>query len=440
MVNSSTAGRRRWRLTVTQQILIGLVAGVAVGWLWPGLGVSLRPLAQLFLRLIKMIVGPLIFTTLVAGVAGAGGKMVGRLGLKAILWFEAATTVALLVGLCAANLIVPGTGVAMAEQSATLQTLAHEKGAMEFILDAFPTSIFDAMARNDVLQVVVFSIFLGLGISAGGPKTAPLKELAEAGAEAVFKVVGIIMRFAPVGVAAAMAATLGANGMSVLWPLLKAVATLYIALVAFLALLFTAMKLTTGASLRVFLGALREPAVLAFTTSTSEAAMPRAMQILEDLGVPRSVVAFVVPTGYSFNLDGSALYLSVALMFVAQAAGVHLTLGQQLAAMGMLMLTSKGVAGVPRSALVVLAGALAAFHLPLEGVAILLGIDALMDMGRTAVNVIGNCVAAVVVARWEGVLAADGPLFAGTRKPASKLPAPQPPIAAVANSMERSEY
>ncbi len=231
----------------------------------------------------------------------------------------------------------------------------------------------------------------------------------------LFKVVGAVMKFAPLGVSAAMAAALGHNGIGVLWPLLKAIGTLYGALAVFIALLLVGTWLITGVRLRTFVRAIREPALIAFTTTSSEAAMPRAMQILEKLGVPREVVAFVVPTGYSFNLDGSTLYLSVAMLFVAQAAGVGLSLPQQLAAMGMLMLTSKGVAGVPRSALVVLAGALTAFHLPLEGVAVLLGIDALMDMGRTMVNVVGNCVAAVAVAHWERAIPAEAYLRRGGR-------------------------
>jgi proton glutamate symport protein len=267
-----------------------------------------------------------------------------------------------------------------------------------------PTSLFDALARNDVLQVVVFSVMFGLAMAAAGDKAAPLRAVIDAGAEVMFKLVGLVMRAAPFGVGAAIAVTLGESGSAVIMPLLTCIAALYVALLVFLALLLIAMRALTGIHLPTFLRAIREPALIAFTTSTSEAAMPRAMQVLEELGVPRRIVGFVVPTGYAFNLDGSTLYLSLALMFVAQAAGAHMTWTEQVAAMLLLMLSSKGVAGVPRSALVVLAGGLTSFNLPTEGVAILLGIDAVMDMGRTCVNVVGNCVATVVVAKWERAL------------------------------------
>ncbi len=411
------AGRRP-RLSLTQQIMAGLVVGVLVGWLFPHTGAALRPVGQLFLRLIKMIVGPLVLTTLVAGLAGAGARMVGRVGLKALLWFEAATTLALAIGLAAANLIRPGAGVGLPpEPGAAAGRLAHAKSAVEFILESFPTSIFDALARNDILQIVVFSIFLGLAVSAAGERGEPIRRVAEAGAEVMFKVVGYVMRFAPLGVGAAMAATLGSRGVGVLLPLMKTVGALYASLIVFFAFLFLGVKLLTRVRVRTLLRAIREPAVLAFTTTSSEAAMPRAMEAMERLGVPRAIVAFVMPAGYSFNLDGSTLYLSLATLFVAQAAGVHLPLGEQLAIMGTLMVTTKGVAGVPRSSLVVLAGALTAFHLPLEGVAILLGIDELMDMGRTCVNVVGNCVACAVVGSWERAIPADAPIYGARRPP-----------------------
>jgi len=428
MIPPQVAVRRGFRVSLTQQIMLGLVAGVLIGWLFPSVGVSLKPVGQLFLRLIKMIVGPLVLTTLVAGLAGAGGKMAGRIGLKAILWFEAATTLALFVGLAGANLVQPGLGVGLANDAAAASKLAKAKTAVDFLLEAFPTSIFDALARNDILQIVVFALFAGLAIGAAGEKAAPMKKIAESGAEMMFKIVGFVMKFAPLGVGAAMAATLGAKGIKVLIPLLKVVGTLYGCLIVFFVLLFLAMRLLTRVHMPTFLRAIREPAVIAFTTTSSEAAMPRAMEAMERIGVPRSIVAFVMPTGYSFNLDGSTLYLSLAVMFVAQAAGVHMSLGEQLAIMGMLMLTTKGVAGVPRSSLVVLAGALTAFHLPLEGVAILLAIDELMDMGRSCVNVVGNCVATVIVAQWEKAIAAGSPILGGTRI-AAVAEAPAPKIA-----------
>jgi proton glutamate symport protein len=416
---------RRFRFTLTRQILVGLVLGCLIGWLAPSFAVSLKPASDLFLRLIRMVLGPLLFTTLVAGIAGAGAKMVGRLGIKAILWFELATTVALFIGLLAANVIRPGVGVTLGGDTAAVDKLAKARTASEFLLDIFPISIFDAMSKNAVLQIVVFSVFLGLAVSAAGKKAALVKDLAEAGAEAMFKLVGFVMQYAPIGVGAAIAVTLGTSGTAVLLPLLKCVGALYAALIAFFLLLFTALRLLTRTHIRTFLRAIREPALIAFTTSTSDAALPRAMQVLEQLGIPRRIVGFVVPTGYAFNLDGSTLYLSLAVVFVAQAAGVDMSLGEQLEAMLVLMLASKGVAGVPRAALVVLAGALTAFHLPAEGVAILLGIDALMDMGRTCVNVVGNCVAAVIVGVWERAIPDDAPLY----RPDALGPAPEIPEA-----------
>ena len=404
----SYSGQTRW-------ILLGLLLGCVIGLLAPDIATSLRPAAQLFLRLIKMLIGPLLFTTLASGIAGAGAKMVGRLALKAIIWFELATTVALLIGLVAAHVAHPGVGVVLGGGAAHAVDLAQPVGAADFFIKIVPTSLFDALARNDVLQVVVFSVMFGLAMAAAGDKAAPLRTAIDAGAEVMFKLVGIVMLFAPIGVGAAIAVTLGDSGTAVIGPLLVCIAALYAALIVFLALLILALRALTGIHLPTFLRAIREPALIAFTTSTSEAAMPRAMQVLEELGVPRRIVGFVVPTGYAFNLDGSTLYLSLALMFVAQAAGSPMTWTQQVAAMLLLMLSSKGVAGVPRSALVVLAGGLASLDLPVEGVALLLGIDAVMDMGRTCVNVVGNCVATVVVARWEGALPPDAPIFGPRR-------------------------
>ncbi|HET9623505.1 MAG TPA: cation:dicarboxylase symporter family transporter [Kofleriaceae bacterium] len=406
---SATANPRRgFRLTLTHQIAIGLAIGVAVGLLAPATGVALKPVSDLFIRLIRMVLAPLLFTTLVAGVASAGGKMVGRLGLKAIVWFELATTAALFIGLIAGNVLEPGVGAKLPN---TVPELAKTKSVAEFVLDVFPTSVVDAMSRNDVLQIVVFSVLFGLAVSAAGARAKLIIEIAEAGSEAVFKLVGFVMRFAPFGVGAAIAFTLGKSGIEVLLPLLKIVLALYAALIVFFVLLFAVMKLTTRAHLRTFMRAIREPALIAFTTSTSDAALPRAIEALEQLGIPRRIVGFVIPTGYAFNLDGSTLYLSLAVLFVAQAAHVPMSWGEQLSAMLVLMLASKGTAGVPRAALVVLGGALTAFHLPGEGVGLLLGVDALMDMGRTCVNVVGNCVATVVVAAWEKEIPADAPLY-----------------------------
>jgi proton glutamate symport protein len=412
----------RFRFTLTHQILLGLVLGCLIGWLFPSFATSLKPISQLFLRMIKMILGPLLVTTLIAGIAGTGAKVVGRLGLKAIIWFEVATTAALFIGMAAANLVKPGAGVDLPHDTAPAAQLAKAKGFVDFVVEAFPVSMWDAMSRNDVLQIVVFSIFLGLAISAAGSKAQLVKDFADAGAETMFKVTGFVMRFAPFGVGAAIAVTLGTSGTSVLLPLVKCILALYAALIVFFVLLFAALKLLTRTHMPTFLAAIREPAIIAFTTASSDAALPRAMQILEQLGIPRRIVGFVVPTGYAFNLDGSTLYLSLAVLFVAQAAGVEMSLGEQLGAMLVLMLSTKGVAGVPRAALVVLAGALTAFHLPAEGVALLLGIDALMDMGRTCVNVVGNCVATVIVAVWEKAIPEDAPIYKPRASPEVELP------------------
>jgi proton glutamate symport protein len=402
---------RRWRPSLTQLILLALVAGIAVGAFAPEVGVALRPVGQLFLRLIKMLIGPLVLSTLVAGIAGAGGRVVGRMGVKAILWFEAATTVALFIGLGVGKVVQPGVGVSLVASAAEAEKLAAPRGAVELLLGAVPTSIVDALARNDVLQVVVFSIFLGLAVGAAGEKAAPVKKLAEAVAEAMFKIVGYVMKFAPLGVGCAMAAALGAKGVAVLLPLGKLVGALYLALLFFVAMLIVALKVLTKVHLRTFLKAVREPVLLAFSTTSSDAALPKAMEALEELGIPRTTVAFVLPAGYSFNLDGSTLYLSLAVMFVVQASGANLTLAEELTIMGTLMLSTKGIAAVPRASLVVLAATLTAFHLPIEGVAIILGVDEVMDMARTGVNLFGNCVATALVATWEKQLPPGAPIF-----------------------------
>jgi len=420
MTDTPAAGR--FRFTLTHQILVGLVVGCLIGWLAPSFGVSLSPIAQVFLKLIKMMIGPLLVFTLVAGIAGAGAKVVGRLGLKAILWFELATTVALFLGMAVANLVKPGDGVTLAGDMTRVEKLAKAKTAWDFILDLVPESFFGAMTNNNVLQILVFSVFFGLAVSAAGAKGKLIKDITDAGAEVMFKLIGIVMRFAPFGVGAAIAGTLGASGTSVLLPLLKCIAALYGALIVFFALLFGAMKLLTRVHMATFLSAIREPAIIAFTTASSDAAMPSAMQVLEQLGIPRRIVSFVVPTGYAFNLDGSTLYLSLALVFVAQGAHVDMSFGEQLGAMLLLMLASKGVAGVRGAAMVVLGSALTAFHLPAEGVALLLGIDAVMDMGRTCVNVVGNCVATVIVAAWEKAIPADAPIFRPRAAAGADLP------------------
>jgi proton glutamate symport protein len=395
------------RLTLTRQILLGLIAGIVAGALVgryaPSRAHLFQPFSAIFLRLIKMIIAPLIFSSLVAGVAGAGhARAVGRMGLRAIIYFEVVTTLALAVGLGAVNLLHPGSNVTLPPPSGAPEIVAAPKAWDEILLHTFPTSVVHAMAENDVLQIVVFALLFAVAVGMIGEKGKPIVALAESITEAMFKLTNLIMLYAPIGVAAAIAYTVGHGGLKVLVGLAALVGTLYLALAVFLLCVLLPIALILRIPVGKFARAIREPAVIAFSTATSEAALPRAMEALERLGVPRRIVAFVLPLGYSFNLDGSTLYLSLAAIFVAQAAHVHLTAGQQLTMLLTLLLTSKGVAGVPRASLVILAGTLASWGLPLEGITLILGVDAQMDMARTMVNVIGNCLATVVVAKWEG--------------------------------------
>jgi proton glutamate symport protein len=393
-------------ITLTQQIFIGLAIGIVAGWIvsanHPEWAQYFRPFSQLFLRMIKMIIAPLIFATLVAGIAGAGHvKVVGRMGLRAIIYFEIVTTIALGIGLAAVNIMRPGVGVNLPMGQASDIT-AKPQTWDQILLHVVPESVIRAMAEGDVLQIVVFSIFFAIALGMIGEKGRPVVEWCEAVAETMFKVTNIVMHYAPIGVGAAIAYTVGHGGLGVLWNLAWLVTTLYVALIVLILCVFLPIAIMFRIPIRKFALAVKEPAVIAFSTTSSEAALPRAMEVLERLGVPRRIVSFVLPLGYSFNLDGSTLYLSLAAVFVAQAAGVQLTIGQQVTMLLTLMLTSKGVAGVPRASLVILAGTLASYGLPLEGITLILGVDELMDMARTMTNVIGNCLATVVIAKWEG--------------------------------------
>jgi proton glutamate symport protein len=391
------------RLSLTAWIFIGMAAGVALGIAAPGVAKQLGPVSAVFLRLIRSIIAPLLFGTLVAGMAGGGDiKRMGRIGLKALVYFEAVTTLALIVGLGVVNLVRPGEGVPIERTAAELAVAPSQAGFGAILEHVFPASIMDAMARNDALQIVVFALLFGAACAAIGAKAEPVVSFCSALAEVMFRYTRYVMYLAPVGVAAALAVTVGSKGMGVLLGLGKLVLTMYGALVLFVALVFGGVVLLARIPARPFYRAVREPFLLAFSTASSEAALPLALENMERFGVPKHIVGFIIPTGYTFNLDGSTLYLSLASMFVAQAAGVHLSIGQQIVMMLTLMLTSKGVAGVPRASLVILAGTLATFHLPMEGIAVLLGVDALLDMARTSVNVLGNCLASAVVARWEG--------------------------------------
>ena len=396
---------------LTALIFIALILGVLVGHFFPEFAVKMRPFAVIFLRMVKMIIAPLLFATLVVGIAGHGDiRSLGKIGLKTIIYFEVVTTLALIIGLTMANIFRPGMGF-VSENVANNPVLLHEAGLMatanahtsisDMVMNIFPTSIVQAMADGNLLQIVVFSIFFAIAMCTVGKAAKPVMAILNSVSQIMFKFTEYVMYFAPLGIFGAIAATVGDNGLSILKNYAKVIFSLYTALAVFVLLvLFIACKYAR-ISFRNLIKAIQEPAILAFTTASSEAAFPKAIEIMEKFGVPKNIVGFVMPTGYTFNLDGSTLYLAMAVLFSSQIVGIHLDLNQQIIMMIALMLTSKGIAGVPRVSLIVLAGSLASFNIPLLGVAILLGIDQILDMGRTTVNLIGNCVATVVIARWE---------------------------------------
>ena len=402
------------RVTFTQWIIVSMVVGIAIGILAPEFGVALKPISTIFLRLIKSLIVPLIFSTLVVGIAGHGDdlKQVGRLAFRSILYFEVVTTLALFVGLLAVNLVKPGMGVGLEQASAEAgaQFAGRQQTLAGVLEHTFPQSFFEAAAANEVLQVVVFAIIFAIALARTPvkPRTTMLGVL-DSLAEVMFKYTGLVMALAPFGIGAAIAVTIGQSGVGVLRSLGLLVLTLYGALVVFVVGVLLPVALLSGVPVREFIRTVKEPFLIAFSTASSEAALPRAMQLMEQFGVPKRIVAFVMPTGYSFNLDGSTLYLALASVFVAQAAGIDMPISQQLLMMLTLMLTSKGVAAVPRASLVILSGTLASFGLPLQGVAVILGVDALMDMARTSVNLVGNCLASAVMARWEKVFRSEVP-------------------------------
>lgn len=403
------------RRTLTQWILAAMVLGAVLGWAAPDTGVKLQPLATLFLRMIKSIIVPLIFSTLVVGIAGHGDDLrkIGRLAFRSIVYFEIVTTLALVVGLVMVNLVQPGRGVALGAAPGAAPPAAAHATLTSVLEHIVPSSIAEAAAQNEVLQVVFWSILFGLALSQVQGKARDTVLGVVSGLAAImFKFTSLVMKFAPIGVGAALAYTVGHAGLRVMANLGALVLSLYAALIVFALGVLLPVALIAKVPLRPFLRAIKEPALLAFSTASSEAALPSAMENVEAMGVPRRIVAFVIPVGYSFNLDGSTLYLAMASVFVAQVAGLQMTLSDQLLMMLTLMVTSKGVAGVPRAALVILAATVASFHLPVEAVAIVFGVDQLMDMGRTAINLVGNCLAAAVMARWEGEAAWAAP--AGT--------------------------
>jgi proton glutamate symport protein len=390
--------------SLTPWILWSMLAGVEYGLDLPHAALASRVFSDIFLRLIKCIVAPLIFGTLVTGVAGHGrAANVGRIGIKALIYFEVLTSIALVIGLVAINISQAGAGLHIAPSTTHTETTAPLDW-QQFLLRVFPDNVAKAVADDQILEVAIFALLFGLALGKLPPdRQAPMLRLVESLTETMFAFTNIVMYYAPIGVGAALAYTVAHSGFGVMASLGRLLATLYIALAAFILLGMLPAALVARIPIRGFLAAIAEPATIAFATSTSEAALPRAIEAMEAFGVPRAIVGFVIPAGYSFNLAGSALYLALASIFVAQAAGIHMGLRDQILLLLTLMLTSKGVAGVPRAVLVVLLATSSTFHLPEEPIFLILGIDALMDMGRTVINVTGNCLASAVVAQWEGV-------------------------------------
>ncbi|MGB7266824.1 MAG: dicarboxylate/amino acid:cation symporter [Terracidiphilus sp.] len=400
------AVRRRSLLVWT---FFAMVAGAELGVDAPHFAAQTRFLGDIFLRLIRLIVAPLIFGGLVTGIAGHGElRGVGRVALKAVIFFEVVTTLGIFLGAIAINLSGAGWGVTL-PAAAQVAGPSHAPGWQDIVLNVFPENIAQAVAQNQILQVAVFSLLFGVALAMlPEPRRAPLVSVLQSLTDTMFRITRIVMYLAPVAAGAALAYTVGSMGLQSMLPLAKLVATYYIALAAFVLLVLLPIVLIARVPLRRFCAAIAEPAAIGFATTTSEAALPLAMERMEEFGVPRWIVSFVIPTGYSFNMTGSSLYLSMASIFAAQAAGMHLSVGEQLVMVFTLMLTSKGVAGVPRAVLVILLGTAASFHIPTSAIMIILGVDTLMDMGRTAMNVIGNCMACAVVARWEGELQGAG--------------------------------
>ncbi len=393
-----------YKRSLTTWILVSMLIGVEIGLDFPAFSQNLKVLSQIFLRLVKTIIAPILFATLVVGIAGHSSlKQVGRMGWKSILYFEVVTTIALFIGLLAINISGAGKGIVLPEGFVETLPEVKAQGWQEVILHIFPENFAKSIYHGDVLPIVVFSIIFGIALAMlNEEKKRPMLAFTESLAETMFKFTNIIMYFAPFGVGAAIAVTVGHLGLDVLINLVKLLLTLYVALLVFMLVVLLPVALIIKIPIKKFISAISEPVSIAFATTSSESALPRAMENMEKFGVPRKIVSFVLPTGYTFNLDGTTLYLSLASVFVAQAAGMDLTIGEQIFMGLTLMLTSKGVAGVPRASLVILLGTAATFNLPLWPIMAILGIDELMDMARTSVNVIGNTLASCVIARWEG--------------------------------------
>ncbi len=392
------------KISLTTWIILATIAGIVLGAMAPSFAVQLQFISNIFIRLIKSIIAPLIFASLVYGIAKSGsvGTM-GRIGAKAMSYFLAATSLALVIGLVMVNLFRPGDGVVVRTGTGAAPPSVVHLTFADTMEKMFSRSVIESMANGDVLQIVIFSVLFGIACTAVGRKAEPVVHWCESVMEVMFKYTQYVIYLAPAGAFAAMAVTVGKNGLGALAGLAKLVGTLYLALIVFVVVVLGVVVLIARIPVKRFIAAVRQPFVLAFSTASSEAALPQALENMERFGVPKHIVNFVLPLGYSFNLDGSTLYLALASVFVAQAAGIELPIGTQIFMMLTLMLTSKGVAAVPRASLVILTATVSSFNLPMEGVNLILGVDAFMDMARTSVNLLGNCLASAVVARWEGV-------------------------------------
>ena len=394
---------------LTTFIFGALILGIIFGWLCPDLAVKTEPLAKIFLNMVKMIIAPLLFSTLVVGIAGHGDiKSLGKIGLKTLVYFEIVTTIALIIGLAMGNIVKPGEGFGVVANAHDMQAAQHlatinpNNSISDMIIGMFPTSVIKSMADGNLLQIVIFSIFFAIAICAVGKAAKPVMDVLNSTAKIMFKFTEYVMYCAPLGIFGAISSTIGTNGIGILKSYAKVIFCLYTALTIFICVVLCGVCYFVRVPFWKLMNALKEQILLAFSTTSSEAALPKSMEIMEKFGVPRNIVSFVMPTGYTFNLDGSTLHVAMAVLFSTQLVGIQLNLEQQLVIMLALMFASKGIAGVPRVSLIVLAGTLSTFNYPIIGVAILLGIDHILDMGRTTTNLIGNCVATVVIARWEG--------------------------------------
>jgi Na+/H+-dicarboxylate symporter len=399
---------------LTLFVLVAMIAGVAVGYVlhqqqpsanWPAIAANFKLVTDVFLRLIKMIIAPLVLSTLIVGIAHMGGTgSLGRVGVRTLLWFITASLVSLLLGLSIVHLLQPGVGLHLPIPDNGNAPAASALNLSDFVTHLVPTSIFDAMATNSILQIVIFAVFFGVGLAALGEQGRPVVDLAERVSHVMLKVTGYVMNFAPFAVFAAIAATVTENGLDILITYGRFIGGFYLGLLALWLVLIGAGFLFVGPRILRLIGMVRDPTVLAFSTASSEAAYPRTFEELQRFGVSRRIAGFVLPLGYSFNLDGSMMYCTFAVIFIAQVYGIELSAVQQISMLLLLMVTSKGMAGVPRASLVVIAATLTQFGMPEAGLLLILGVDHFLDMGRSATNVVGNSIATAVVAKWEGEL------------------------------------